>query len=108
MSSVSKHGVLHLLGSAQGLNLPDGLRASLAPHDTIVLFADAVSLALAGNAVGWSDLPDEVQVLALQEDLEQRGFGARDLHPRVQRGDDLAWVIASERHPRSMSWGGSR
>jgi sulfur relay protein TusB/DsrH len=108
MSSASEGGVLHLLSSAQGMVLPEGLLISLSAQDSIVLLADAVLLALAGNALDWALVPEGVQVLALQSDLEQRGLGAHALHPHVERGDDLAWVIASERHPRSISWGGGR
>ncbi len=108
MSSDSDRGVLHMLNSSASLSLPTELIRLMAPDDTLVLIADAVTLALASAAMDWTQLPATIEVLVLQTDLERRGLGDRSLHPRVQRGDELAWVIASERHARSLSWGGSR
>ncbi len=108
MSSVSDRGVLHLLSSSERLSLPSALLRALSPADTLVLISDAVTLALAGSAMDWARLPVAIEVLVLQTDLERRGLGERSLHSRIQRSDDLAWVIASERHARSLSWGSGR
>jgi len=105
MSIASDAGVLHVL-SAGGMRLPHGLLQIAAAGDTLLLVHEASWLAVADDRL-WASLPAGVDVLALDADLALRGLATRALHARVRRGDDTDWVIASERHARSISWGAS-
>lgn len=106
MSSASEIGALHVIVGHRDLALPKLLFLTLAPGDSVILLQEAVWLALAtaSDADLWSWLPNASGLLVLRADLEVRGLADRNLHARVQAIDDPAWVEASERHARCITW----
>ncbi len=106
MSLVSETGALHLIVGQRDLALPKLLLRTLAPGDSVILLQEAVWLALAttSDAGLWSWLPNASCLFVLRPDLEARGLADRNLHARVQAIDDPAWVEASERHARCITW----
>lgn len=105
MSFASDTGTLHLLIGQHDGRLPRTMLPQLGPEDTLILLQDAVWLALPGAVDCWAQLPQLAQIFVLQADLQLRGLDGHKLHPRVHSADDEAWVAASERHARSMTWG---
>ncbi|MDZ4814128.1 MAG: DsrH/TusB family sulfur metabolism protein [Pseudomonadota bacterium] len=106
MSLASEIGALHLVVGQRDLALPKLLLLTLAPGDSVILLQEAVWLALATAFEPdlWSWLPNTCCLFVLRADLEVRGLADRNLHARVQAVDDPAWVEASERHARCITW----
>jgi tRNA 2-thiouridine synthesizing protein B len=108
MSIAAETTTLHQLTGHRGFALPATLSALCRPGDALVLMQEAVWLALAEAAAPllWEAIDGAVAVHVLGRDLETRGLGARQLHPRIQRIDDAHWVELSERCQRSVTWSG--
>jgi sulfur relay protein TusB/DsrH len=106
MSFASEAGTLHLLTGHRQLSVPAELLLTVAQGDSVILLQDAVWLALAtiANRDPWQGLSSAIGIMVLAADLTVRGLADRDLHPSVTRIDDDAWVAASERHPRCLTW----
>ncbi len=105
-SSVSETTVLHIFGGNSHNEAWNTLLTVLQPGHGLLLWHDAVSIALAEHTGGivLAELSPTIERFALGPDLDARGLSSRPLQAGIKRIDDAEFVELACRYRLSHTW----
>ncbi len=105
-SSVSEATVLHIFGGAPHSASWGTLLSALKPGQGLLLWHDAVPMALAEYASGGAlaQLSLAIERFVLGPDLDARGLSSRVLRADIQRIEDAGFVELACRYRLSHTW----